>query len=235
MAIDCIELLKKVFRKLKHEEPRDALYFEDTGYLNFIIFKNGYSTLGNVLIYKKENRFIIDGIHSSVRPYKKSFKQVYKPNKTTSFIVYRKPYERFISLYKDIMSNDVNHQVVLEKYGLSRSEIKQNPLSFLKILEFQGIHDAHVMSQTECIERGNLSFSMIDLIVPIEQLSEFISKELHVSLEQVPHTNASKNIDASMFEPYREKIEAYFKKDLSIPLQYGHKFYKRKDLESSLE
>ena len=84
MAIDCIELLKKVFRKLKHEEPRDAFYFEDTGYLNFTIYKNGYSTLGNVLIYKKENRFIIDGIHSSVRPYKKSFKQVDQDKKKIS-------------------------------------------------------------------------------------------------------------------------------------------------------
>ncbi len=235
MAIDCIELIKKIFRKLRHEEPRDALYFEDTGYLNFIIFKNGYSTLGNVLIYKKEHRFIADGIHSAVWPYKKSFKQVYKPNKTISFIVYREPYERFISLYKDIMSNDKNHQVILEKYGLSRSEIKQNPLVFLKILDFQGKHDAHVMSQTECIKRGNLSFSMIDLIVPIEQLSEFISKELHTSMEQVPRTNASKNIDVSMFESYREKIESFYKEDFSIPLQYGHKFYKRKDPAPSLD
>lgn len=190
---------------------------------NYIIFKNGFSTLGavsyeyhtNIKLDKHEN------VHSNI--WEKYIFRCRRPN-TKLFIVYRDPFERFVSLYKDMVSGSTRHSDLNFLYNKDTKVIQ---LNFIKYFVFANggnyDKDEHTKRITDLYDKNELND--VDLIVDIKDLSTFIKNEL--GMDHINRNVSKDNMDISMFMRYKNIICNYYKPDYDFYELNKHKFYKK--------
>lgn len=187
-------------------------------YDNYIIFKNGYSTLGSVSYkYKTGNELSID---ENVWANIQQFTYTTKRPDSTVFIVYRDPYERLISLYKDLMTGVNLHLDMKHLYKDGKDKIFDNFVEyFIKQKHYN--YDGHTKQITNLF--SNEELDSIDLIVDIKDLSKFINTELNMSF--IKRNVSNTDIDVSGFNKYKNEIIEFYKPDYDWYNENKHKFW----------
>lgn len=146
-----------------------------------------------------------------------------RPN-TKSFIVYRDPFERFVSLYKDMVGEPTHHTELKFLYNKDSKVMQTN---FMKYFVFSngGNYDKneHTKRITDLYDKNELND--VDLIVDIKDLSTFIKNEL--GMDHINRNVSKNNIDISMFMRYKNIICNYYKPDYDFYELNKHKFYKK--------
>lgn len=187
-------------------------------YDNYIIFKNGYSTLGSVS-YKYKTGIDLS-IDENVWMNIQQFTYITKRPDSKVFIVYRDPYERLISLYKDLMTGVNLHLDMKRLYKDGKDKIFDNFVEyFIKQKHYN--YNGHTQQIINLFSKEELD--SIDLIVDIKDLSKFINTELNMRFIKRNVSNA--DIDISGFNEYKDEIIEFYKPDYDWYNENKHKFW----------
>lgn len=178
-------------------------------YQNIVVFKSGFSTLGNIVYFENKGEFLTKN-HSVYNKLQQNnlFSKILLQKKT--FIVWRDPYDRIMSLYKDLITNRYGHDGFLSGTNLSYDNIENQKDEFIqKCLKMD---DAHTYS---IIKQISFKHHKIDCIVPLNKLDKFIREELKHDY-YIPNNISNKDIDVSYFEKYRDIIKEVYKEDYEL-------------------
>lgn len=191
----------------------DNIIFKNEGYINGVIFKNCFSTLSSIYLIKYFNlHYTGDMFYRIIGHFKndnvaKLLKDQYNLKK---FVIYRDPFDRFVSLYKD-MHADYNNHLALREHGLlptqSNDEFVKN---YLKLKNF----DKHIISQKQ-------QYVDVDLVVPYENFNKFVKNEL--KFDEEIYENSTKNILLNAYNDllkYKDLIYENYQDDLNILNEY---------------
>lgn len=213
--------------------------FDEVKWMCPIVCKSGFSTLGGVY-YKKKTGKQLDakaGVWDSIMPIlskeNNDFRRRFRENK--SFVVYRDPVERFISLYTNMVSNEGSHKAYIIRAMGGDMDVEEARVQLFSDVGFfveKGLElaskrgDEHVTKLVDCLSMGDFTgHHGVDVIVMLKDLDAFIKNELKEDL-QGKHRNASrKKVDTSVFDPYREKIKEFYKDDYEFLKKNQHKVY----------
>lgn len=136
--------------------------------------------------------------------------------------MWRDPYERLISYYKDLITHKGSHGG--DCYADTEDGVFNNFINKFVLGKYYGSGE---MSHTAKIVNGIYNKNIldkIDMFVHINKLSTFIEHELGVS--QPIKRNVSKTtIDTSSFERYKDLIQEYYKDDYEYFSQNLDRFY----------
>lgn len=199
------------------------ILFKNEKYINTVILKNCQSTLGAIYLKKYFNYDYIDhnevngnnnlswGFLESKFEYNEHYIDELQKNGYKKFVVWRDPFDRFLSLYKDMHVCN-NHQR-LQSLGLNN---KLNQEEFLKkYLEIKYLDlDEHIRPQYKF-------YRNVDFIVPIENVNKFIINELNYEPIQKNSTN---NLDKSIYKDlykFKDIIYENYKEDLELIEKYN--------------
>lgn len=200
--------------------------FENENLLNIVILKNGFSTIGAV--YSK--LYMNKELNESDNTWNNIIKNIqlndinyvgYK-----KFFVYRDPYERLVSMYKDILTGNMNHKTFLKLFK-KRRYLCFNIDNFVNVCLNKISKDEHIKRQSDIIKESGYE---PDFMVRMEDLSDFIEQELHIVYKK-KHNQSKKNISVEGFEKYRERIKEVYKEDYDLYEKYKNKIWKKKKSE----
>lgn len=195
-----------------------------SGWQWIMVYKAGCTLLKNIQHYELYNSFFdkdhnfgkVTQIHNSVLNHN-----------IKTFFVWRDPYDRITSLYKDILSHDYGQDSILEglkKYGINRNNIQDKKDEFIEFCLNNINNDVHLDKISYTIPE-DIILNHVDYIVYIDRLSEFVEDKLGYNISDIKFRNVSKNIDVSYFEKYRNKIKELYKEDYDIINKYKYKLY----------
>lgn len=206
------------------------LIFSNENLINTVILKNAQSTIASVYLdkyynfkYKDHNSDNPDNDYSWWYLYSKFEQDEHKIDilqlvKYKKFVIYRDPFDRFLSLYKDMKLKDTNH-LHLQKLGLTTSLSDSNFVD--KYIEISNNNlDEHCMKQC-------LFYRNVDIIVPINKLNKFITNELQYNKQ--PKLNSTDKLPESEYTnmyKYKNKIKEHFKLDYEIINEHKNIIYK---------
>lgn len=190
-----------------------------TDWQNAVILKSGFSTLGN-LIYNENTGKWLNKNHTvfNMIYYNHLYFTNLDPEKKL-FIVWRDPYDRIISLYKDLVTNKQGQDGFLTGTNLSYDNIENQKDEFIKVCLLKNNNHVKIIKH----QIGN-KINCIDCIVPINKLDKFIKEELKHDY-YIPNNISRKDIDVSYFEKYRDIIREEYKEDYELLEMYKDKIY----------
>lgn len=204
------------------------LVFYNEKYINTIILKNCQSTLATIYLKKyfnydyKDHNSCINGDNSEEYNFllkncihNESYIDKLQNEGYKKFIVYRDPFDRFLSLYKDMKISDYNH---LYEVSLGLNNKLSDEEYLKKYLELKNANlDDHITPQYKF-------YRNVDFIVLDKDLNKFIINEL--KFEPIIK-NSSKSLDISKYEnmfKFKDIIYENYKEDLELINKY--KIYK---------
>ena len=204
------------------------LEFTDTKYVCPVLYKCGYSTLGYVYFYKKAGRLL-----KKYEDTDDAIMQYYNPrtidlyNDYKVFFVWRDPYERLVSLYKDTASGSMHHAGLVKEMGYPRKELLNDIGLFVQAAldVARAKRDNHVKKQADVLRDEHITLDRVDVIVDIKDLQPFIYNDLQFTEAKVMRNISRKDIDVSGFEEYRQQIVSFYQEDYDIRTNYSQKFY----------
>lgn len=178
---------------------------------NFVIYRNGFQTLGAANIKQRENILINfeDDLHSEFIN-KEDF---YERRDGRLFFVWRDPYERIVSLYKSFVTAPRWNEELRRKLGLSF--VKMGSVDyFCKTILKNITCSEYTNTYTNLLKQADLTFDDVDEIVNINDLNNFINDKLGVDVGEVGLRNKSdENISIKGFSKYRSRIYELYKED----------------------
>lgn len=195
------------------------LIFFNEKYINTVIFKNCQSTLGAIYLYKYFNYDYNEGnendktwnlLNSKFCKNEQFIENLQKNQNFKKFVVWCDPFDRFLSLYKDMLLDDNNH-IFLQLLGLNNKLKPKDFLNvYLNLLEYEEHHKPQYKF-----------YKNVDFIVPINKLDKFIYNEL--KFEYNIHKNSTEKLDSSLYEEmfkYKDIIYDNYKEDLDLIKKY---------------
>lgn len=186
-----------------------------------ILYKAGYSTVGASYYYINTGQLLDPSadVWTYIRPgHFRGARQG-----TKKFLVWRDPVKRFVSLYTDLYySRDAAHAELAHVFrGLSNMQFQRRYIEHF-VLNEQYHTDPHSMRWTDMD-----NIDVIDTIVLLEDLDDFMEMELGIPKGTIPRRNVSKPVDTSIFMMHTNRIRKYYERDYQWLEANKHKIWKR--------
>lgn len=193
--------------------------FEDTRWITPVVSKCGCSTLGAIWYWKLTHKLLDKDadVFYSIFPYRKHNRSLLRCSSYRIFVVWRDPFKRLVSLYTELLNNpDAHKRSFIPRTGHTREQLLSDVGLFVRCALYTANHDAHVCTQKESLRRVGMCAEDIDVVVKIEDMKDFVEKELKYEQPYFPRNVSIPDFDASVFEPYREEIENFYREDYEL-------------------
>ena len=161
-----------------------------------------------------------------------------------SFSVYRDPYDRFKSGYKEVIGREIRNEpdlvenIPLEKYMTIQLELRKHEFgshgsirSYIDSIVKFGVWDGHQISYVDSLKdpqrgRANIDVGQITFL-DFKNLNHEFS-ELVGEKVMVPFLQRGAKVDDDMFEKFREEINFLYQNDCNFisEIMLSNKIYK---------
>lgn len=180
---------------------------------NFVIYKNGFCTIGNIVLKQKFNYMATRNIYEELRRNNVDVQN--RQIASSLFFIWRDPWERLNSFYRDLYFGNENHQQWLNTVGLNAEEAK-DPEKFINaILQYRD-DDLHTIVLWNLFKNNDINlYSDFDFWVDLRDLNDFIDENFNIKHFRINVTPKNDKILKAL-SPWEDEIKYLYRSDYSI-------------------